>query len=163
MEKQYELNGNRLLLSVKKAPLFVRAVMFFCSFLFFVLPLAAMLLGLAMGQEMHIGYLLGLLVFGLLGFYMLRLSLWNTCGKEIITFNEKGITYVADYGWFKDGKREKEISDTIQFSIRPIGYEDENTGGLIIGLSDPIICVTRMPNTELEELVEELIHKVWRC
>lgn len=156
MEKQYELNSNVLVLRVKKASLFVRSVMFFFTFLFFFLPLTGMILGLAMGKGMHIGYLIGLFIFGLLGFYMLRISLWNTFGKETITFNNKNITYVADYGWFKDGKKEKEIADSIAFSVRPIGYEDDNKGGLIIGLDEPIMCVTKMSNAELEELIDKL-------
>ena len=156
MERQYELHDNTLVLRVKKAPLFVRSVLFFFSFLFFLLPLVGMILGLAMGQGMHIGYLIGMFFFGLLGFYMLRISLWNTFGKETITFGAHEITYIADYGWFKDGKKEKEVSDFVLFSIRPIGYEDDNKGRLIIGRDEPIHCVTKMPTPELEELIEKL-------
>lgn len=156
MNKQYELNKNSLELRVKKAPLFVRSVMFFFTFLFFLLPLTGMILGLSMGKGMHIGYLIGLFVFGLLGFYMLRMSLWNTYGKETISFNRENVTYLADYGWFKDGKKQKEIKIPREYSIRQIGYEDDNKGGLVIGLDDPIICVTKMPITELQELIDEL-------
>ena len=156
MEKQYEINNNILILRVRKAPMFVRSVMFFFTFLFFLLPLTGMILGLAMGKGMHIGYLIGLFIFGLLGFYMLRMSLWNTYGKEIIIFNHESVTYLADYCWFKDGKKQKEIKAPRTYSIRQIGYEDDNKGGLVIGLDDPIICVTKMPNIELEELIDKL-------
>lgn len=156
MEKQYEINSNVLVLRVKKAPLFVRSVMFFFTSLFFLLPLTGMILGLAMGKGMHIGYLIGLFIFGLLGFYMLRMSLWNTYGKETITFNHENVIYLADYGWFKDGKKQKEINAPREYSIRQIGYEDDNKGGLVIGLDDPIICVTKMPIVELEELIDKL-------
>ena len=156
MNKQYELNKNELELRVKKAPLFVRTVMFFFTFLFFLLPFTGMILGLAMGKGMHIGYVIGLFFFGILGFYMLRISLWNTCGKETITFENNYLIYIADYGWFKDGKKQKELKNPLVYSIRQIGYEEDNKGGLIIGLEEPIICVTKMPNAELEELIDKL-------
>lgn len=157
MEKQYELNNNMLILSVKKAPMFVRAIMYLFSFLFFLLPLTGMILGLVMGKGMHFGYLIGLFFFGLMGFYMLRMSLWNTYGKEIIVFNQKNIEYSADYGWFKDGKKQKELDRKVEFGIRQVGYEDDQTGALVIGLDEPnIICATKMPNAELEELIDIL-------
>lgn len=115
-----------------------------------------MILGLAMGKGMHIGYLIGLFFFGLLGFYMLRVTLWNTYGKETITFENNNITYIADYGWFKDGKKQIEFKKPLMYSIRQIGYEDDNKGGLVMGLEEPFMCVTKMPNAELEELIEKL-------
>ena len=156
MNKQYEIKGNELVMRVKKAPFFVRSTMFFLTSLFFLLPLTGMILSLAMGNRMHIGYLIGVFIFGLLGFYMLRMSLWNTYGKEIITFNHKSLIYLADYGWFKDGKKQKEINTPTEYSIRKIGYEDYNEGGLVIGSDDPIICVTKIPINELEELIIKL-------
>jgi len=155
--KQYQLERNILTLKVKKAPLFVRSIMFLFAFLFFMIPLIVMILGIAMGQGMHIKYLISLFIFGLLGFYMLRISLWNTYGKEIVILNKDKVEYYADYGWFKDGKKLKEFNQQIEFGIRQIGYEDDNKGGLIIGLEEPnIICVTKMPNNVLDELIDKL-------
>jgi len=156
MNKQYELNTNVLVLRVKKAPLFVRSVMFFFSFLFFLLPLTGMILAITMGKGMHFGFIIGMFVFGVLGFYMLRISLWNTFGKEIITFENTNITYIADYGWFKDGKKQKEYKKPLIYTIRQIGYKEDNEGGLVIELEEPILCVTKMPNAELGELIDIL-------
>jgi hypothetical protein len=156
MNYQYELNKNQLELRVKKAPLFVRAVMFFFTILFFLLPLTGMILGLAMGKDMHFGYILGIFVFGILGFYMLRISLWNTYGKEIITFENNNITYIADYGWFKDGKKQYEYTQPLVYSLRQIGFEEDNNGGLVIELEEPITCVTKMPIAELQDLIDKL-------
>lgn len=155
--KQYQLNNNVLTLKVKRAPLFVRSIMFLFAFLFFLVPLTGMILGLAMGKGMHIGYLIGLFFFGVMGFYLLRIALWNTYGLETITFKKDKIEYIADYGWFKDGKKQKEINRNVEFGIRQIGYEEDNKGGLVIGLEEPnIICATKMPNEELEELIDKL-------
>lgn len=155
--KQYQLNKNELTLTVKKAPLFVRSVMFIFAFLFFLLPLTGMILGLSMGKSMHIGYLIGLFIFGFFGFYLLRIALWNTYGQETIVFNRNNVEYIADYGWFKDGKRQIDIHRPFEFGIRQICYEEDNKGALIIGLDEPnIICVTKMPNAQLEALIDKL-------
>lgn len=157
---QYELNNNLLVIKVKKAPFFVRTVMFFFSFLFFILPLTGMILGLSMGKGMHVGYLIGLLFFGILGFYMLRISLWNTFGQEIIKFEKDKITYVADYGWFKDGVKQKEKTESQCYSFLNVGYEEDKLGCLVIGENDPIICVAKISIVELEELIIKLNEQV---
>ena len=105
---------------------------------------------------MHFGFIIGMFVFGVLGFYMLRISLLNTFGKEIITFENTNITYIADYGWFKDGKKQKEYEKPLKYTIRQIGYKEDNEGGLVIELEEPILCVTKMPNAELGELIDIL-------
>jgi len=155
--KQYQLNGNVLTLNVKKAPAFLRSVMFLFAFLFFIMPLAGMVLYMAIGNGFHIGFLFGMFFFGLMGFYLLRIALWNTYGNEVISITKNHINYIADYGWFKDGKKQNEITAPIVYSIRQIGYEDDNTGGLVIGLEEPyIICATKMPIDELQELIAKL-------
>ena len=102
--KQYQIAENSLTLRVKPSPLFVRAVMFLLAFAFFLAPVSGILVSLFSGQGFHIGYLIGGFIFGVLGFYLLRIALWNTYGTEFITFHPDHINYIADYGWFKDGK-----------------------------------------------------------
>lgn len=156
MEKQYRLDQNILTLKVKKAPLFVRSVMFVFTFLFFLLPLFGLAFRLSMGKGLHIVNFIALFVFGLLGFYMLRISLWNTHGRETITFNDKNVQYLADYGWFRDGEKQKEYSEPLILSKKQIGYNDDDKSVLVIGLKEPITCVTKMSNVELEELINLL-------
>jgi hypothetical protein len=157
LKRQYELTGDLLILKVKKSPLFVRSTMFFFAFLFFLLPLIGMIGGLAVGLGLHIGYFIMMFFFGILGFYLLRMSLWITYGKETIRFNEDSITYLADYGWFKDGRKQKEFDEAPEFSIRQTGYEDEEKGTLFIDMGKyDLLCATKMPNAELEELIEKL-------
>lgn len=154
--KQYWLNNNELTLKVKKAPLFIRGVMFIFSFLFFTLPSLGMIASVLSGNKLHIGFFIGIGVFGLLGFYLLRISLWNTYGSEKIIFTKLNTTYEVDYKWFKDGKKVKEIIP-LTFSIIPVGYEEDNTGVLKIGNNDSSInCVTKLPIIEIEKLIIEL-------
>lgn len=46
------------------------------------------------------GFALGMLI---LAVYWLRLILWNSGGREILTLKAHQLEYVADYGLFKDG------------------------------------------------------------
>lgn len=157
-KKQYQLTGNELILNVNKTNLFIRSTLFLFAFLFFSIPLVILLLAISFGFGMHIGYFILLFIFGLLGFYLLRIALWNTFGKEIIQISNAQINYIADYGWFKDGKKQVNISlDTtspIEYRIRELGYEDENKGALIIEIGEEeIFCVTKMDVSEIEELI----------
>tara|TARA_R110002073_G_scaffold335671_1_gene528377 strand:+ start:55 stop:534 length:480 start_codon:yes stop_codon:yes gene_type:complete len=154
--KQYHLEGKTLTLNVNKSPLFVRGIMFFFSFLSFTLPLIGILLSLSMDKPFHIGYLVGLFLFGLIGFYLLRISLWNTYGKEIIKLDIPKISYEANYGWFIDGKRSIN-SEIINYGIKPIGYVEDKKGVLTIGNEKTKIeSVVKMPIFQIEELIKTL-------
>jgi len=154
--KQYNLKDKTLTLKVNKPNLFVRGMTFFFSFISFTLPLLGIALTLAVGKRFHFGYIIGLFLFGLIGFYLLRVALWNTYGKEIFELNIPNIKYEADYGWFKDGK--KTITpDILNYSVKPIGYEDEKNGVLVIGHDElEIESVVKMPIDQLEELIKIL-------
>ncbi|NQX82318.1 MAG: hypothetical protein HRT66_10040 [Flavobacteriaceae bacterium] len=154
--KQHELNNGELTLRVKRSPVFVRIVIFLFAFLFFLLPLVGMILSILMGDGFHIGFLIGIGFFGLMGFYLLRIGLWNTYGTEIIKFQSSKVIYEANYGWFKDAKKTKEIIP-LSFSLKPIGYGEDNEGVLIIGSNDFLIeCATKMSINEINELIKKL-------
>jgi hypothetical protein len=72
---QYSLNNNKLILKVKKASLFVRIVMYIITASFFILPLVGIIISVHNVGSPHFKYLITIAVFGLLGFYMLRVSL----------------------------------------------------------------------------------------
>lgn len=153
---QYELNKNVLTLRVKKTPPIIRGIFFFLTFVFAALPLTAVIASITNGDGFHFIFVVSLGIFGLITFYMLRLSLWNTYGKEVIKFEKGMVNYEADYGWFKDGAKSKEIKE-LTFSIHSIGYEEDNKGVLIIDEGeDQIRCVTKMPKDQLEELILKL-------
>ncbi|WP_166963168.1 hypothetical protein [Yeosuana marina] len=108
------------------------------------------------GKGLHIGYFIILFLFGLIAFYLLRISLWNTYGEETIVLNMPTIQYEANYGWFKDGKKTIN-SNTPVFSISQIGYEEDKIGTLVIGENDEKIeSVVKIPINQIEELIEKL-------
>jgi len=173
--KQFELQNNLLKLRVKKSPTFIRGFYFFLTFGCFISPTFGIIVSAANGGSFHLGFFVMIFIFALLGFFLLRSSLWNTFGEELIEFNQGEITYEANYGWFKDGKKTLKM-DALIFSIRTIGYEDEKLGTLTISGGEITIestnelqldqlksegnilieSVVKMPIDQLEELIELL-------
>lgn len=151
--QQYHFKNNVLNLKVKKSPLAVRIVMFFLTFTFFIFPITGTIIGLLTGSGLHFGYFIGIGLFSLMGFYLLRLSLWNTFGEEMIEVLEDKIIYEANYGWFKDGK--KEVPITIPaYSFKSVGYEEDNEAVLVITSEESQLeSVVKMPMSEMESLL----------
>lgn len=110
------------------------------------------------GGELKFLMLVMIGIFGLFCFYMLRVSLWNTYGVEVLHFNKDKIMYSADYGWFKDGTKDYEIKEP-ELKIKQIGYENDSIGVLLIFDSKNCIeTVTQIPTIELESLILEIKH-----
>lgn len=153
--KQYELKGNNLILRVKQAPTFVRGLLFVIAFLFFIHPLIGIVFYAPFGGGFHFWYFIWFTVYGVLGFYLLRLALWNTYGKEKITIGKNSVNYFVDYGWFKDRIKQANIDAPITFSVSP-SYSAKK-GRLLIGQNDiSIKSAIRMPLEQLQELIGEL-------
>ena len=155
---QYHIEKHTIILKVKKSPLLIRAFMFLITFVFFTIPFVSMMITILMQDRFHIGFVVGIIFFGLLGFFMLRISLWNTFGKETIVFDNPEIIYEADYKWFKDGKKSYNINPPY-FSIEMIGYKEDQIGALLISDGDEnelIESVVKIPIDQLEALIEIL-------
>lgn len=157
--KQYYIEYNQLILKVKKSPVVVRIILYIVTFLFIFLPIIGVLSAMNDGSELKFGMFISIGVFGLISFYMLRVSLWNTFGHEIIAFETDRITYKADYGWFTDRIKEYEINKPL-FEIIQIGYESDSIGVLLIHNDENYIqTVTKIPIKELENLIDEIKNK----
>lgn len=154
--KQYDFKEKTIILRVRKSPIFVRGIMFFFAFASCILPLTGIILAISSGKGFHIGFLIGLFFFGLIGFYLLRISLWNTYGEETIKLQKSTIEYEANYGWFKDGKKRINFNNPA-FSINKIGYEEDKTGILVIEEdTKKIESVVKIPISQIEELIEKI-------
>lgn len=103
--KRYSLNNNILELYVKKSPPIGRGFLLFLAFVMVALPLLGMVLNFIDGAAFHFGYLMGLGLFSLVGFYFVRLFLWNTYGKEVIEIGETTVSYYVDYHYFKGNQK----------------------------------------------------------
>lgn len=157
--KQYIIESNQLILKVNKSPIIVRVLLYIVTFLFIFLPLVGISFAMITGGELKFGMFISIGIFGLISFYMLRISLWNTYGSEIIAFDAGKIIYKADYGWFVDGRKEYEIEKP-QFEIKQIGYESDSIGVLLIRDDKNYLeTVTKISIKELENLIDVIKDK----
>lgn len=152
--KQIEFKQNQLKLRVKKSPLLGRLLLYLITFLSIFLPLGGFIVNIINGGELKFFNIVFLFIFGLIAFYMLRISLWNTYGFELIQFGNNKLTYVADYHWFKDKVKEFTF-EKINYSVKPVGYEEDNKGVLVFKFDDDIVLetVTKIPISDLESLI----------
>lgn len=158
--KRYNLTNNTLELYVKKSPPIGRGFILFLAFLCIALPIMGMAFNFMDGGAFHFGFLIGLGVFSLLGFYFVRLFLWNTYGKEVITIGETTVSYYVDYHYFKGNQQEITYEELV-FGIEQIGFEEEQLGRLILAADDKdfIHSSVNMDLRELEELVAQCFAK----
>jgi hypothetical protein len=153
---QFSFENKYLKIKVAKSPILVRLPLFTITFLCFALPSFGLILNIIEGEAIKFGGVLVFGLFSLMGFYLLRLSLWNQFGQEVIQFNEDEIVYIADYHWFKDGKKTINRGLT-SYSINALGDENENKGTLVISNGESEIeSVVKMPTESLEELIKIL-------
>ena len=104
--KQIEFKENQIIFRVKKSPLLGRILLYVITFLSIALPLGGFIANMINGGDIKFFSIVFLFIFGLISFYMLRVSLWNTYGYELIQFGIDKLTYSADYCWFKGKVKE---------------------------------------------------------
>ena len=157
--QSYKITDNQLILWEEKTSIVVRFIVFLLSLIFFLIPVVSIITAVAGKTQFHIGFVLGFLFSWLSGFYLLRVALWNTYGKEVLTFDKHQVSYYVDYGWFKDGNKTLKIYPR-NYTIKRIGHETENKAVLVIHNGEnKITCLTRMSVFELEKLKNILQRK----
>ena len=150
---QFVLENNQLKLTVRKSPFIIRITLYLFAFAFFIFPTAGTIASIALGEGLHFGFIIGIGIFSLFGFYLLRVALWNTYGEEIIQYSKNEIVYEANYRWFRDAKKTIK-SENLTYFVSPVGYEEDNEGILIIDNGrETIECAVKMPQQQIEELI----------
>ena len=131
--------------------------MYLITFLSIDLPLGGFIANMINGGEIKFFNIVFLFIFGLIAFYMLRVSLWNTYGFEFIQFGNNNLAYVADYHWFKDKVKEFDF-ENINYEVKPVSYEEDNKGVLVIKFDDGTVLetVAKIPRSDLESLIISL-------
>jgi hypothetical protein len=153
----YQLINNQLELYVKPSSKIGRGFLAFLGVVIFIAPIFGMLLGLSLGNEFHIMYLVGIGLSSLIAYHFYKLYHWNTCGKEVITLSENKVNYHADYGKFVSNKQEHTY-ETLTFHVKPVGYEKEQLGVLLFEVAEKkyLETVVILPLATLNEIVEKL-------
>jgi hypothetical protein len=149
MDKTFLING-------KKAPLLLRLVLIFILIICAIIPIATSIFIIENEIESKFGLVFSFILFWGIGYYLIRLILWNTYGQEILTLSNNRISYLADYKYFKDGKQEIEISNLI-CEIIYVNQTDKKTGRLRLKNNAEIIETVLQSNiNEIEQIEKEI-------
>jgi len=155
-----EGNPNVYIISINKSPMIIRIILLLVLIMFSLIPILATYFRLSSGYGLHFGLVISFVICWLIGFYLLRIILWNAYGKEKIEFNNKQITYEADYRYFNDGKKVLE-NKSITIDINKIPEEKKDIGTLTINNElDQIITVIKLPLEELKEIEKMMNEKI---
>jgi hypothetical protein len=156
---QAEIIGNQLIIKGRKSPLPVRITLILFLLICLLIPIAATFLLMAEKKGPHIGIFVSFLLFWGIGFYLLRIILWNTFGREIITLGDDKIFYEADYLFFKDSKTS--IS-TKALEVVAAEVEDGKSAlGVLIFSNENVNITTSLkaPLNEMSKIAEEIEKK----
>ncbi len=154
---RFTIENDTLTFHVKKGPTVIRFIYLFLATLFLFGPIVGFFAAFLNGIEVSLTYFVAIAAFALIGFYMLRLALWNTYGKEIIHFGKNSIRYHADFKYFTFNRKTYDIGGTIYFYSRSVGYEEDNIECLNIESENEnwiIQCSTNTPGEEMQWLLE---------
>lgn len=112
--------------------------------------------------QFHFGFIFMFALFSVIGFFLLKSSLWNTFGKEILAKKGNDLIYVADYGWFRDKVKNIAIQESLTISIAP-HFKDGNFKLWIVNSETKEMIETAIPIEETEAVkLEEILRKMLR-
>ena len=102
---------------------------------------------------LSLGILISYAFFWGIGFFVLRFVLWNSYGKEVMTFNANNISYHSDFKYFKDGKKLIENKELVY----SLSEEFDGKSSLIINNGiEEIETSIKVPSSDLINLIEKL-------
>ena len=151
-----DIKDNQIIIDHTKTPWIIRVILTLILSICALIPLAVTFFVLSQGDGPHISIFISYLIFWGLGFYLVRVVLWNTFGKEIISLDQNRVTYIADYKYFKDGKKELN-SHGLQTEIIYEDTMDIHVGRLrIFNQTEEIETVLQSSLSDLEKMKERI-------
>ncbi len=155
---QIKIEGNQVIIKSSKSPLAIRITLIVILLICILIPIVATISIMSERKGLHIGIFIAFLFFWGIGFYMLRLILWNTFGREIITLEKDTLTYEADFRYFRDGKN---LISTKKLEVAAIPIDDEKNLGILLFTScdQQLASVLKVPIQRLTEIATEINKK----
>src|SRR5688572_30664501 len=111
----------------KPVPLFIRVTLLTIILICAAIPVAIIALA---DLESPMGYIFSMLVFWLPGFFLLRVLLWNSYGREVVIFNAGRVNYFCDFKLFQDRKL------SFEMAALDFGFIEDRTEKLFKPLRD---------------------------
>lgn len=154
---RHQIDKNSLTIFLKRAPLFVRVMYYVFTAICFLFPLVSVTLYAIYSGKLHFGFIFLFALFGVIGFFLLRASLWNTYGKETIQRNGNIIEYTADYGWFKDKARSLNVQQTTE--VKELPHYNDGKFKLAVSNGDASSSIETAVPLEEDEAIQ-LVQKL---
>jgi uncharacterized membrane protein YuzA (DUF378 family) len=151
-----EGNPKTITLISPQSSRFSRIILQVFSWIFFALPVFSTVLAVILIGEVSPAIVIFYIIFGLCGYFFLKLFLWNKYGKEIISLNNSQITYEADYKLFRANKVVLNTKN-LKIKINPIGTDKgtfifESEEGKIETVVKTSLANTNMLKEKLESI-----------
>ena len=149
------MDAQQIIIKHQGSPLFIRVVLLFIGLLCFLLPLIGLVVYVVINGTFHFGLIINFLLFWALGYYIFRVVVWNSHGREILTLKADRIEYYADYKYFRDSEQIlMEANNGLGIDI----LMDEADGGrlFIYGNEGSIKTVLKQRSTILKQIQEDI-------
>ncbi|MCK4920279.1 MAG: hypothetical protein KAS71_04485 [Bacteroidales bacterium] len=155
LTKKMENNIPKFTLNADKTSFTWRAVLIIVLLISIFIPITATVYMIEHMEGFKLGILFSYVIFWSSGFYIVRLFLWNTYGKEIIEINNDSIHYYVDYKLFKESAKSIKKNN---FQIGIIKNKiNPNAGKLYIkndkNLIESTIEITNEQLNEVEKMI----------
>lgn len=143
---------------MKKSPLLVRGTFLLLALLSVALPLVGISFSAIEGTDFHMKYIIILGICSLIGFFFLRLFLWNSYGKEVFEWKATTLSYYADYRWFK-GNQQHFSFEQLTVDFVAVGFQDEEIGHLLFVSTETefIESAVHLPIPDIHAIIEALV------
>ena len=149
------MDAQKIIIKHQGSPLFIRVVLLFIGLLCFLIPLVGLVVYVVINGTFHFGLIINFLFFWTLGHYIVRVAIWNSYGREILTLKADRIEYYADYKYFRDSEQIlMEANNGLGIDI----LMDEADGGrlFIYGNEGSIETVLKQRSTILKQIQEDI-------
>lgn len=124
---QLSLSKNLLTVTVGASSILIRLVLMFFASVSFLIPIAVVAFTVTNHSDFNFIFVIITIICWLSAFYLLRIILWNTYGKEQLLFMHGKVVYEADYKFFKDAKMEIIGTIAVEIVVNKYSKKDENT------------------------------------
>ena len=154
-ESQLSLDGNTLSIFANKTSIIVRGIILFFAAFSFLMPFVILIFIVANHADFKFGFVLLFIILWLPAYYLLRIVLWNTYGKEGLIISPNKVIYEADYKYFKDSKQELSGDISVEIVKNSSSNKDETTL-LLKTETEKIETVIALPFGKWQSVIAEI-------
>lgn len=155
MEEKVKIHDETIVINSDANSLAPRIILLVLTTISFLIPIVATIVAILI-LELKPAIIITYIIFGLSGYFFLKLYLWNKHGKEILSLKRDKINYHADYKLFIGNKREIN-SDAVKIEYLESVEKKENFGTLKLSNDNEIIeTVIKLTLDDLERIKDKI-------